>query len=299
LIFHDCVGGCDGCIDLTDPENAGLKMPIDVLAPIVAEYEGQGLSRTDIWMLSAVVASDFSERTVGFDFPFQWIGRKTCDQINNGDCGLNFQGLPSSCTAEEGPRRVLCHADTAGTLTLEEFMFDAFGFDAQQTAVIMGAHTVGAMRAGNLGFEGRSGWDKTNDNLDQGYFAELVGEEAPDWTQVLRNNSNLDGIPDRFQFQSTTSNGVGLTMLNIDIALVRNLVEGENLMSDGRVTCSFSGDNACDVNTPFLPFMQRYADSRSVFLADFRDALELMIENGYRRDISCGENQVCVLTSLH
>jgi hypothetical protein len=87
-----------------------------------------------------------------------------------------------------------------------------------------------------------------------------------------------------------------LTMLNIDIALVRNLVEGENLMSDGRVTCSFSGDNACDVNTPFSPFMQRYADSRSVFLADFRDALELMIENGYRRDISCGQNQVCVLT---
>lgn len=230
-------------------------------------------------------------------FPFQWIGRKTCDQINNGNCGLNSQGLTSSCTADEGPHRALCHADTAGTLTIEDFMIDAFGFDAQQTAAIMGAHTVGAMRAVNLGFEGRNGWDRTNDELDQGYFVELVGDEAPEWQQVRLSNSNLDGIPPRFQFEAS-SNGIAMTMLNSDIALVRNLVEGQNLMSDGRVTCNFSGDNACDDNTPFMLFMQRYAASRSVFLADFRDALELMIENGYRRDTSCGENQVCVLTSL-
>ena len=25
LTFHDCVGGCDGCLNLEDPDNAGLE----------------------------------------------------------------------------------------------------------------------------------------------------------------------------------------------------------------------------------------------------------------------------------
>ena len=295
LAFHDCVGGCDGCVDMTAEDNAGLLIPINALQSIVNRYSSQGLSRTDVWMLSAVVAADVSEVDVGVDFPFQWIGRKTCDQINNGNCGRNAEGNTSPCTATGGPNRVLCHADTAGTRTINQFMQDAFGFTPQQTAAITGAHSVGAMRDVNLGFDGRQGWDLTNAELDQGYFLELVGDDAPNWRQVRRSNSGLQGIPPRFQFEATV-NGRSLTMLNSDIALVRNLVEGQNLMSNGNVTCNFSGNNACSSNTPFMPFMQQYADSRSLFLADFRDALELMIENGYVRNTSCGSNQVCALT---
>ena len=25
LTFHDCVGGCDGCLNVNDPDNAGLE----------------------------------------------------------------------------------------------------------------------------------------------------------------------------------------------------------------------------------------------------------------------------------
>jgi cytochrome c peroxidase len=296
MAFHDCVGGCDGCIDLSNPDNAGLKMPMDFLQPIVFKYEDEGLSRTDIWMLSAVVASDVSESSAGMDFPFRWIGRKTCEQINNGNCGRNSRGESTRCTPAEGPHRVLCHADTAGTQTINNFMSSQFGFNPQQTAAIMGAHTVGAMRAVNLGFQGLSGWDLTNNELDQGYYVELVDPEGPAWKQVRRSNSGLQGVPARWQFESTVD-GLDLVMLNSDIAMVRNLVEGENLMSDGRVSCTFSGNNACDDDTPFLPFMKRYAGSRSLFLADFRDALEEMIENGYARDKVCGDNEVCVLRS--
>jgi hypothetical protein len=160
----------------------------------------------------------------------------------------------------------------------------------------MGAHTVGAMRDVNLGFDGRRGWDLTNNELDQGYYLELVGDNVPVWRQVRRSNSGLQGIPPRFQYEATV-NGITLTMLNSDIAMVRNLVEGQNLMPDGNVTCNFSGNNACSRDTPFMPFIQRYAQSRFLFLNDFRDALELMIENGYVRGASCGEDEVCVLTS--
>lgn len=297
LIFHDCVGGCDGCIDMSNPDNAGLQIPISFLRPIEQEYADQGLSRTDIWMLSAVVASDVSEISVGLEFPFQWIGRQTCEEINNGNCGRNFEGNSSPCSPTGGPNRILCHADTSGTRTIEEFMFVEFGMNAQQTTAIMGAHTVGAMRAVNLGFEGIAGWDLTNAELDHGYFAELDGPAAADWVQVRRSNNNFNGIPPRWQFQATV-NGVELTMLNSDIAMVRNLEEGVNLMPDGRVTCNFSGNNACDDNTPFTPFVQEYARSRALFLPDYRDALEMMIENGYERDRVCRQGEVCVLTSL-
>ena len=175
-------------------------------------------------------------------------------------------------------------------------MRDEYGFNPQQTTAIMGAHSVGAMRDVNLGFDGRRGWDLTNNELDQGYFMRLFGNSAPDWRQVRRSNSGLPGIPPRFQFEATV-NGISLTMLNSDIAMVRNLVEGQNLMPDGNVTCGFSGNNACSSNTPFMPFVQRYAQSRFLFLNDYRDALELMIENGYVRGRSCAADEVCVLTS--
>lgn len=282
---------------MTNPDNAGLEMPIDFLESVVDDYADLGLTRTDIWMLSAVVASEVSETSVGIDFPFQWIGRKTCEELNNNDCGVDFNGNSAGCGPFEGPHRALCHGDISGTSTIEQFMADEFGFDAQQTTAIMGAHSVGAMRAVNLGFEGRRGWDLTNDELDQGYFVELVGDdetEVPDWEQVRLSNDGLDGIPPRWQFVANV-NGQSLTMLNSDIALVRNLVEGENLRSNGRVTCDF---NDCDSDTPFLPFVTRYANDLAEFLADYRDALEMMIENGYRRDSTCGEDEVCLLSSV-
>jgi hypothetical protein len=35
LGFHDCVGGCDGCVDMSDDNNRGLDIPIRELEPIV------------------------------------------------------------------------------------------------------------------------------------------------------------------------------------------------------------------------------------------------------------------------
>lgn len=278
---------------MSNMDNAGLVMPIRDLQPVADEYEPMGLSRTDIWMLSAVVASEVSDTVRGIGFPFQWIGRKTCEEINGNDCGSDSDGRPATCGPFNGPHRALCHGDIAGTSTIQQFMDDEFGFDAQQTAAIMGAHTVGAMRDVNLGFDGRRGWDMTNDVLDHGYFIELVDSDGPDWQQVRHRNDDLDGIPSRWQYEATVD-GTRLTMLNSDIAMVRNLVEGENLDSDGRITCDFDD---CDRNTPFMPFMSRYADDLDDFLADYREALDMMIDNGYSRGSTCQNNEVCVLRS--
>jgi hypothetical protein len=142
---------------VSNPDNRGLVMPIDALAPLVDEYGSQGLSRTSMWMLSAVVAADVAESHVGLDFPFQWIGTKTCQELNNNNCGNDHAGNQASCTQSSAPNRQLCHG-TSGTTTILEFFQREFNFNAQQVAAIMGAHSVGAMRSVNLGC---AGWDLT------------------------------------------------------------------------------------------------------------------------------------------
>merc|ERR1712172_284306 len=39
LAFHDCVGGCDGCIDKVNLANAGLEPFVNTLEPIFKRYE--------------------------------------------------------------------------------------------------------------------------------------------------------------------------------------------------------------------------------------------------------------------
>ena len=58
LGFHDCVGGsCDGCVDLGNPDNDGLDVPIDALVSTVNFYQDQ-LTRADVWALAALTAAE-------------------------------------------------------------------------------------------------------------------------------------------------------------------------------------------------------------------------------------------------
>ena len=62
--FHDCVGVCDGCIDLSNPDNNGLDIPISALDSIVQKCtidQNSGLSRADIWELAALTTADMSQ----------------------------------------------------------------------------------------------------------------------------------------------------------------------------------------------------------------------------------------------
>lgn len=283
---------------MSNPDNAGLFIPINALAPLVVKYEPQGLSRTDMWMMSAIVASDVAQD--GIEFPFQWIGRKTCQELNNNNCGNDHLGNQASCTQFSGPDRASCHG-TSGTTTILEFFEKEFNFNAQQVAAIMGAHSVGAMKRVNLGFESTSGWDLTSSELDHGYYVELVGagddpvQSAPDWTQVEQNNEDLRGIPNRMQWELFSKLG-NRALLNSDVALVRQIDENVNMQVDGRVNCTFKGPNACPQAQSTMPHMIRYRNSRRRFLIDFRDALQLLIDNGYKKgSIACQSGQVCRL----
>lgn len=289
-------------MDLTNPENVGLGKPIDALQPVAEKFEAV-LSRTDVWMLASLVASELALPFESSDltFPLHWIGRQTCESRFaettdpvTGHCGLDFGGNPTPCSSTRGPHVPQPHA-TFGTASLLEFFETEFGFDAQQVTAIMGAHSVGKMARENLGFFGE--WDLTTTSLDQGYWLELAGN-PPDFFLEVIDNSDLVNIPNRHQWRGIIEEVPGRTvaMLNVDVALVHNI---DDMDANGNVGCAGPGIwlKDCPSDTPFLKFAQDYNINSRKFLMDFRDVLNLLIDHGHPKPTPttrCPEGRVCV-----
>lgn len=55
LAFHDCVGGCDGCINQANPANAGLT---NIIAALETFYSALtvDISRADFWAIASIAA---------------------------------------------------------------------------------------------------------------------------------------------------------------------------------------------------------------------------------------------------
>ena len=59
LGFHDCVGGCDGCVDMENADNNELSEPIEAIYPIVERYKNW-YSRADVWACATLVSANRS-----------------------------------------------------------------------------------------------------------------------------------------------------------------------------------------------------------------------------------------------
>ena len=213
MVFHDCVsGGCDGCINTLNPENGGLNSAMNSLRDLEEKYRDQGLSRADLYVLASYVGVDMTlpggNATNNPMIPFTKYGRQNCDDSN----------------PRRGPDPELC-SPNLGTDEIVDFFREHFDFSAQETAAIMGAHTVGVLRRNILGFDGRNGWVPDNTRFDNQYYEELVGagrdlerqiEGAPQWRQAVVNNTDLGTIPDRFQWEGFPG-GEKVVMLNSDV----------------------------------------------------------------------------------
>ena len=300
LAFHDCVGGCDGCVDLTNGDNGGLDIPINALAPIVSKYEGQGgVSRADIWAISALVACQMAAKRSNFLFPVNYVGRKNCETTQQTCYDKNQQVV--ACSATRGPNRDLPSADltTSGVL---QYFETVFSLTADETVAVMGAHTLGTASRSNSGFNGTAGWVNNVNALDNAYYAGLVGGnsstdsfeklfQGPRWDQQFVNNTNLVNIPNRFQWiHPNVNQSVPTIMLNADIGMVRDLTNFLNATT-GEVKCKFAcpGSTTCPQNgPPACPFASQtfntsveYKFNNTLWLNEFRDAYNKMLINGY------------------
>ena len=214
LAFHDSVGSPDGCVDLDDPDNAGLDIPIRAIQPIVDKYAyqhspGHGdlfLSRSDIWMLAALTGVESNTNTKGIQFPLYYFGRKDCDYNANttnsnnnatdenesdSEMDVDVENKETSSTVpfcqNTNGDMVTCGPSTTASpgyrlpgpdLTTDElldFFDDAFGFTVRETVVAMGAHTFGVASRNHSGFEGSHGWVDSRDIVNNEYYGMLVG----------------------------------------------------------------------------------------------------------------------------
>jgi len=323
LGFHDCIGGCDGCVDLDHVDNRGLAETIDILRPVVSQFEVHGVTRADIWALAATTGADVAQGRQRVDFVFDTYGRVSCEDTNTPCLNEMLEEVP--CDETHGPHRPFPSPDLT-THDVLQFFEDEFGFTMEETVAIMGAHTLGKLRRENSGFEGRSGWVRREDILDNEYYEGLVGGDsvndsmeelldAPNWHQRRIDNSDIIDIPDRFQWNrgggrggrrlgrggGSGRSGSGRSgggrgggggdndiMLNADISLVRDM-EGY-MDDDGEVSCEFeeNGNDPVDsVVCPAahtLPQMALYRHNNLVWLQDFQAVLGKMLISGYSRD---------------
>lgn len=174
LTFHDCVGGCNGCLNIDNPDNKGLEEVVAGLESVYQEEEFYNIiSRADLWALMGI-----------------WSVNETIAR-NNADCSLygpnsslpspneltyeNCQMVPElqvpflwgrkDCeTTPYASTDVHLPASTLGYDGLMQFFTSEFEFTPREVTALMGVHTIGKVDILISGFHG------TWVNNEQGYF---------------------------------------------------------------------------------------------------------------------------------
>lgn len=241
LAFHFCVGdgGCDGCINMDVPDNAGLELSVNYLDARSDAWLEAGLSKADLYALASMVAANMALGNNGWDSDLSnfEIGRTDCSDPDS------FEEFPD---AHHAPF---------------QFFEDNFGFNADETTILFGAHTLGRAQLGNSGFNGF--W--TNNQLELGNeFFERI-EDDP-WDQEAVGNGN---------FQWDQNNRFAL---DADMFLVRNL----NPDANGREInngCRNDFDNCPDA--PTLPLVESFLGNQGEmrFQNAFKDVYVRMLRS--------------------
>ncbi|CAH1775356.1 unnamed protein product [Owenia fusiformis] len=252
LAFHDCVGGCDGCIDLGNGENAGLGLYIEELDPVYSKYSNK-LSRADFWQLAGIAALQESGRGCN-NCIHPWVqfvaGRKDC----------------SSSPKYDGPHRMF--PNNGGHANIDDvlgFFNSTFGLSRSQpelAVALLGAHSLGRTHRGASGWDGP--WDLTPDRLDQSYYSDMM---RLNWTEVEISNN-------KHQWKPPIGNTM---MLHADMCL-HKVISPINTTT-GQSACPFA--QLCDNQPETSKFVQLFADDLEAWERNFQAAYYKMITTGY------------------
>lgn len=178
-----------------------------------------------------------------------------------------------------------------------------FGFNATQSATIMGAHTLGRARREFSGFRGM--WTDKLISFDSEFYQNMIDPEhitcedgrCLGWEQVrIRNGRDRD---DLFQWQhscSDESEDCTQLMLNADITFFRDMEgyiceeEDSDSCENGQVT-GFPPDSTCDWEVSRIlascfperaissDLVEFYANDKNTFVDEFAEVFDIMIQN--------------------
>jgi len=254
LSFHDCVGGCDGCLNIDNPDNFGLE---DIVADLDTLYTENNyselLSRADLWAYAGYVAlgkavdsantdcTDDCVPALGLVFKY---GRVDCSTAPYTTADV---GLPSPHYNYEG---------------LMDFFATEFGFTADEVVALMGVHTLGGAETYNSGFDGD--WvEGEPDKFNNKYYSIMI-DAANSWKQ---RDVSEDSTP---VIQWNADDDVGF-MLNSDMAIYKEF----NLAEDGVSSCTY---DEC-LLTDSAATVQKYAASNADWIADFAPVYTKVVEH--------------------
>ena len=251
LVFHSCTGpdGCNGCVNLENVDNLGLKEPMEGILPLVQKYKGK-LSRSDVWSVCAVEAASMAVND-GRSFALHYIGRQDCSDADEmGSGGSN----PDMCSVD------MTHSE------MLTFFKDHFGMtDLKLIAAAMGVHSASTASRVNSGFGHLSGeeagWVENAADyvLSQAYYTSIL-----DHVWEIEKNENEYPVPNRFQWYHGEQ-FTGPIMTTADLSLVYDFegyIEKDNHGDNGLVMClthpeaEFEIPGHEDRHIPLCPFAE-------------------------------------------
>lgn len=279
LGFHDAgtfnrrdgTGGAHACImefctdpdacEFTAAENNGLQLVVRAIDGMYKQNElSSVLTKADFMHLFVAVGVEIASNG-GITMPFRW-GRS--------DCSISPARLPGALPdANWGRSKVV------------NFFSSRMGFSETETIALIGAHSVGRAAPSFSGFDGA--WDTTPATLDNTFFRDIVNE------RLIWDRATVSGTGNR-QWKIRGATGSRNTMmLNADVGLFWEVC-GENprACNNCAITHQQGGCNKFDST---LNVARRFANSNSVFLAQFRSSfvkLQELGNTGLKR--SCAEN---------
>ena len=237
LSFHDCVGSCDGCLNLDNLDNLGLEPAYNEISDLYnSNFRATGISRADFIALAGVVA-------------VREASLQACLMPGGGGGGGGGAGRkrrgrrqmppPPPATTEPCTEPVLeirygrkdCATSPNTTRVVEfpnphsdldhvmEVFRDGMGMTERQVVALMGAHSLGSGTPDNSGFLGP--WAPPASSLDNGFYMQLVNLNNR-WGQETLMFPESPVHPDpRFQWNTADANITarmpGRMMLNTDM----------------------------------------------------------------------------------
>lgn len=272
LAFHDCISGCNGCINGKNPDNLGLKGIVKDSFELEAFIKDKlfynlSLSRADLWILIAFRAIYISANHPGLTQPILnfKFGRVNCAE---GALLDELEILPSS----------------VGNWGRVQGTFQKFNFTNREIIALMGAHSLGGAKTNISGFEG---WFNKNLTIfDNSYFKNLMNKTL-DYKNVAIGekyqwNSTYDRCTSEFNDRKCKiiAGPKARMMLNTDMCLYKDFQADEK----GKASCDYK---TCGLNLDTANFVEEFATYEVEFKKAFGDVFVKMAEFGYSQT-SCG-----------
>eukprot|EP00483_Globobulimina_turgida_P009870 UN09889 len=176
--FHTCVTGCDGCINLKNPANAGLapsynatiELYNDPSPPSKIVWKNRIGNYADFWAICATVGNFIAIPSGSYvpEFKF-WTGRK-------------------ACATSPDQTLVAAFPDATKGLSAQSQMFgEIFNLSQPQYIALIGGHTLGFAHSTASGFDTLP-WTSSPTTLNNEFYTLIKGIV---WKQVAAQVNGL------------------------------------------------------------------------------------------------------------